>query len=181
MITLTGVTKRFTGPDGPLTAVDSVDLHVPRGSVQGVIGFSGAGKSTLIRMINLLERPDTGSVLVDGEELTTLDEESLRRRRTKIGMVFQQFNLLENLTAGQNVELALRVAGTEATILEMSWFGDQSVPLPLGEAFHARRLTVKSSQVSSVAPSTPRPATRSAGDTRSSPGSKTARARTRSS
>jgi D-methionine transport system ATP-binding protein len=111
VITLTGVTKRFTGPDGPLTAVDSVDLHVPRGSVQGVIGFSGAGKSTLIRMINLLERPDTGSVLVDGEELTTLDEESLCRRRTKIGMVFQQFNLLENLTAGQNVELALRVAG----------------------------------------------------------------------
>ena len=81
MITLTGATKRINGLDGPLTAVDDVDLHVPGGSVQAVIGFSGAGKSTLIRMINLLDRPDAGSVLVDGEELTVLDEESLRRRR----------------------------------------------------------------------------------------------------
>ncbi|MEV0699827.1 ATP-binding cassette domain-containing protein [Saccharopolyspora sp. NPDC050389] len=111
MITLRGVTKRFPGPDGPLTAVDDVDLHVPRGSVQGIIGFSGAGKSTLVRLINLLERPDSGSVLVDGEELTTLDEEALRRRRTKIGMIFQHFNLLANLTAAQNIELALRIAG----------------------------------------------------------------------
>ncbi|MDA3642989.1 ATP-binding cassette domain-containing protein [Saccharopolyspora indica] len=111
MITLRGVTKRFTGPDGPLTAVDDVDLHVPRGSVQGIIGFSGAGKSTLIRLINLLERPDSGSVAVDGTDLTTVDDVELRRRRAKIGMIFQHFNLLANLTAAQNVELALRIAG----------------------------------------------------------------------
>ncbi|MER5390660.1 methionine ABC transporter ATP-binding protein [Saccharopolyspora sp. NPDC002686] len=113
MITLRGVTKRFTGPDGPLTAVDDVDLHVPRGSVQGIIGFSGAGKSTLIRLINLLERPDSGAVEVDGTDLTTVDDAELRRRRGKIGMIFQHFNLLANLTAAQNVELALRIAGVD--------------------------------------------------------------------
>ncbi|MER6990177.1 ATP-binding cassette domain-containing protein [Saccharopolyspora hirsuta] len=113
MITLRGVTKRFTGPGGSLTAVDDVDLHVPRGSVQGIIGFSGAGKSTLIRLINLLERPDSGTVEVDGTDLTAVDEAELRRRRTKIGMIFQHFNLLANLTAAQNVELALRIAGVD--------------------------------------------------------------------
>jgi D-methionine transport system ATP-binding protein len=107
VITLSGVTKTF----GPLRAVDDVDLHVPAGSVQGIIGFSGAGKSTLVRMINLLERPDSGSVTIDGVELTGLSDEELRRQRTRIGMIFQHFHLLNNLTAAQNVELALRVAG----------------------------------------------------------------------
>ncbi|MFC3689676.1 methionine ABC transporter ATP-binding protein [Aquipuribacter hungaricus] len=111
MITLRGVTKTFTTAGGTTTAVDDVDLHVERGAVQGIIGFSGAGKSTLVRTVNLLERPDSGSVVVDGEELTTLPERELRARRAKIGMIFQHFNLLENLTAAQNVELALRVAG----------------------------------------------------------------------
>lgn len=111
MITLQGVTKTFRADSGRLTAVDGVDLHVERGAVQGIIGFSGAGKSTLVRTINLLERPDSGSVVVDGEELTALPERELRARRAKIGMIFQHFNLLENLTAAQNVELALRVAG----------------------------------------------------------------------
>ncbi len=114
MIALRGVTRTFPtgGPDGRrLTAVDDVDLHVERGAIQGIIGFSGAGKSTLVRTINLLERPDAGTVVVDGEELTALPEAELRARRAKIGMVFQHFNLLENLTAAQNVELALRVAG----------------------------------------------------------------------
>jgi len=111
VITLRGVTKTFPGTGGRLTAVDDVDLHVERGAVQGIIGFSGAGKSTLVRTINLLERPDRGSVVVDGEELTALPERELRARRAKIGMIFQHFNLLENLTAAQNVELALRIAG----------------------------------------------------------------------
>ena len=117
MITLRGVTRTFPtgGPGGgPLRAVDGVDLHVERGAIQGIIGFSGAGKSTLVRTINLLERPDAGTVVVDGEELTALPERELRARRTRIGMVFQHFNLLENLTAAQNVELALRVAGVPA-------------------------------------------------------------------
>ena len=114
MITLTGITKTFPGESGRVSAVDGVDLHVERGAVQGIIGFSGAGKSTLVRTVNLLERPDAGTVVIDGEELTALPERELRARRAKIGMIFQHFNLLENLTAAQNVELALRVAGTPA-------------------------------------------------------------------
>ncbi len=78
---------------------------------QGIIGFSGAGKSTLLRNINLLERPSSGQVQVSGTELTALDDEQLRRARHQIGMIFQGFNLVNNLTVAQNVELSLKFAG----------------------------------------------------------------------
>src|SRR5690606_25735042 len=96
---------------GEVRALDGVTLDVARSSVQGLVGFSGAGKSTLLRTTNLLERPDSGSVLVDGVDVTTLDRTELRRRRRGIGMVFQHFNLLVQATVLQNVELALEGTG----------------------------------------------------------------------
>ncbi len=94
-----------------LTAVDDVSLDIASGSIHGIIGFSGAGKSTLLRNINLLERPSSGEVWVDGEELTALSAEELRRRRHHIGMIFQGSNLVNNHTSVANVELSLKFAG----------------------------------------------------------------------
>ncbi len=112
MISLRNVTTTFAARGKePVTAVEDVSLEIPRGSIQGIIGFSGAGKSTLLRNINLLERPSSGQVEVSGTELTALDHEQLRRARHQIGMIFQGFNLVNNLTVLQNVELSLKFAG----------------------------------------------------------------------
>ncbi|GAA2095090.1 methionine ABC transporter ATP-binding protein [Brevibacterium salitolerans] len=114
MISLRRVSTSFPSRGGTsLLAVDDVSLEVPRGSIQGIIGFSGAGKSTLLRNINLLERPTAGEVWIDGTELTALSEEQLRQARHQIGMIFQGFNLVNNLTVSQNVALALRFAGVK--------------------------------------------------------------------
>ena len=104
---LTRVTKRFGG----VTALADVSLTVPRGRVLGVIGRSGAGKSTLIRLLNGLERPDTGSVQFEGQELTGLSERALQPVRQRIGMIFQHFNLLSAKTVAANVALKLRITG----------------------------------------------------------------------
>ena len=92
-------------------AVDDVSLAVNRGEVFGVIGFSGAGKSTLIRMINGLEKPTSGTVTVLGQQVSHLSEAKLRPLRTRIGMVFQQFNLIRSRTVYANVAYPLEVAG----------------------------------------------------------------------
>lgn len=114
MISLSHVSTTFAARGRePLTAVDDVSLEVPRGSIQGIIGFSGAGKSTLLRNINLLERPTAGTVSVAGTELTSLDDAALRQARHQIGMIFQGFNLVNNLTVAQNVELSLKFAGVK--------------------------------------------------------------------
>ena len=110
-IILKGVTKVFGGEKTPLKALNNVDLHIPDGSVFGIIGRSGAGKSTLIRTVNLLERPDGGTVTVGGVELTSLGEEELRETRKKIGMIFQSFNLLSSRTVFGNVAFPLELAG----------------------------------------------------------------------
>jgi D-methionine transport system ATP-binding protein len=111
VIEIQNVSTSFDSPNGRLTAVDDVSLHIERGTIQGIIGFSGAGKSTLLRNINLLERPTSGRVLVDGVDLLTLSDAELRTKRHDIGMIFQHFNLLNNLTAQENVELSLKFAG----------------------------------------------------------------------
>ncbi|WP_062204179.1 methionine ABC transporter ATP-binding protein [Demequina salsinemoris] len=113
MITLEQVSKTFAARSGPVRALDDVSLHVEPGEIYGVIGRSGAGKSTLIRTVNMLERPDSGTVTVGGRELTGLDGADLRRARQRIGMIFQQFNLLESRTVRGNVELALEIAGLD--------------------------------------------------------------------
>ena len=94
-----------------MVALEEVSLEIPTGSVFGIIGRSGAGKSTLIRCLNLLERPTSGRIQVDGRELTTLSDRELRLQRQNIGMIFQQFNLMANRTVAQNVAFALEVAG----------------------------------------------------------------------
>ena len=98
---------------GEHRAVDGVRRAIPTGSIQGIIGFSGAGKSTLLRNVNLLLRPSAGRVVVDGTDLTALSPSGLREARRGIGMVFQHFNLVHNLTAAQNVALALKFAGVD--------------------------------------------------------------------
>ncbi|MDY0743714.1 ATP-binding cassette domain-containing protein [Paucibacter sp. R3-3] len=107
LIRLDGVSKSF----GSFAAVRDVSLQVREGEILGLIGRSGAGKSTLLRLINLLERPDTGRVFVAGQELTRLGSTELRAARRQIGMIFQQFNLLQNATAAENVAFPLRLDG----------------------------------------------------------------------
>ncbi|WP_084637141.1 methionine ABC transporter ATP-binding protein [Neomicrococcus aestuarii] len=114
MISIQNVSTVFSTDRGTFTAVDDVSLEIPRGAIQGIIGFSGAGKSTLLRNINLLERPTSGKIIVDGTDITSLNDEELRNARHQIGMIFQHFNLLNNRTAAQNVELSLKIAGVNA-------------------------------------------------------------------
>ena len=92
-------------------ALDDINLQVPEGAIVGVIGKSGAGKSTLIRLINGLEHPSSGHVLVNGTDVTALDERGLRQARRSIGMIFQHFNLLSSRTAFENIALPLEIAG----------------------------------------------------------------------
>ncbi|MBR1710345.1 MAG: ATP-binding cassette domain-containing protein [Clostridia bacterium] len=112
MIKIDHAVKTFD--DGKLSvhALRDVSLHVEKGDIYGIVGFSGAGKSTLIRLVNGLERPDTGSVVVAGKDLSALTKPELLRLRRKIGMVFQQFNLLEGKTVKHNIAIPLHLAGT---------------------------------------------------------------------
>jgi D-methionine transport system ATP-binding protein len=101
--------------DGALVpALQPVDLSIEKGEVFGIIGHSGAGKSTLLRMINLLERPTSGAVWIDGRDVTHADGADLRQLRSRIGMIFQHFNLLSSRTVAQNVAFPLRLQGAMA-------------------------------------------------------------------
>ncbi|SCK26663.1 methionine ABC transporter ATP-binding protein [Vogesella sp. LIG4] len=111
MIEVTNLSKHYQHGGRQLAALSAVSLSIRHGEVFGIIGRSGAGKSTLIRCLNLLERPDSGSVRLGGEELTALDEPALQRRRQRIGMVFQHFNLLRSRTVAANVRFPLELAG----------------------------------------------------------------------
>ncbi|TCV92559.1 methionine ABC transporter ATP-binding protein MetN [Biostraticola tofi] len=109
MITLSNITKHFYQEEQVIAALSDVSLHIPPGQIYGVIGASGAGKSTLIRCVNLLERPTSGQVLVDGHDLTTMTEKQLIIARRQIGMIFQHFNLLSSRTVSGNVALPLEL------------------------------------------------------------------------
>lgn len=112
MIILDQVSKRYQTRDKSwFTAVEPTSLEIRQGEIFGLMGYSGAGKSTLLRLINLLERPDSGRVVVGGQDLTALNAAALRRARQNIGMVFQQFNLLSNRTVAGNVAFPLEIAG----------------------------------------------------------------------
>jgi D-methionine transport system ATP-binding protein len=110
MISLQNISKTYDTLGGPLHAVSSASLEIEKGDIYGLIGFSGAGKSTLLRTINLLEKPDEGSVIVEGEDLTKLSLRELRKKRLSIGMIFQHFNLLNNLNVYDNVSFPLEIA-----------------------------------------------------------------------
>ena len=112
MIKLQNITQTYTTPEGKtFDALKNVSLEIRQGEIFGIIGRSGAGKSTLVRCINLLNRPTSGNVVVDGKVLTDLSETELREARRSIGMIFQHFNLLSSRTVYRNVALPLELAG----------------------------------------------------------------------
>lgn len=111
MIDISNVTKIFKTKNQNITAVDNVGLHVKKGEIFGVIGYSGAGKSTLIRLLNGLEQPTEGTVTVTGDEISSMPVKELRRKRQKVSMIFQHFNLLWSRTVAENISFPLEIAG----------------------------------------------------------------------
>ena len=115
IIQIIGLEKRFPGKKADVYALRGIDLAIDRGDIFGIIGQSGAGKSTLVRCINMLERPTGGSVLFEGKDLCRLPDAALRAARRSMGMIFQQFNLLMQRTALQNVCFPLELVGMPRT------------------------------------------------------------------
>ncbi|WP_018390429.1 methionine ABC transporter ATP-binding protein [Ancylobacter sp. FA202] len=114
IISLTNVTKTYGGSGRSVPALRGVDLAVQSGEVFGIIGASGAGKSTLVRLINLLERPETGTLTVNGRATAGVGGRELLKLRREIGMVFQHFNLLSAKTVAENVAFPLQLAGVRS-------------------------------------------------------------------
>lgn len=104
-----GVTRRYGAGESAVTALDDIEFSIPNGTIFGILGESGAGKSTLLRMMNGLDHPTSGRVLVEGTDLATLSKQQMNRMRHRIGVVFQSYNLVGNLTVRQNVEMPLRL------------------------------------------------------------------------
>jgi D-methionine transport system ATP-binding protein len=111
VIRVENLRKVYRSGSGEFAALDGVSLEIADGSIFGIVGRSGAGKSTLIRCLNLLERPTSGRVWVDGEELTALPAAALRRRRQRIGMIFQHFHLLHARNVADNIAVPLEIVG----------------------------------------------------------------------
>lgn len=130
-----GLGRTYTSGPVAVEAVKDVDLEVDRGSFIVVRGRSGSGKTTLLNMLGGLDRPTTGTVMLDGQDVSTMDEPTLAEvRRTKVGFIFQAFGLVPILTAAENVEIPLRLAKTSATqrrersrvLLELVGLGDRA-------------------------------------------------------
>lgn len=115
MIELKNITKVF---NNNTVAVDNCSLHVNEGEIFGIIGHSGAGKSTLLRIINQLEKQDSGEVIINGLDISKLSKKELRQTRTKLGMIFQHFNLLWSRTVSKNIELPLEIANVDKATRE---------------------------------------------------------------
>ena len=111
MIVLSNISKVFDNGKVALTAVDNVNLTIAQGQIYGIIGYSGAGKSTLIRLLNGLEKPSSGSVTINGQNISAAKGEALRQARLKISMVFQHFNLLWSRTVSENIAFSMQIAG----------------------------------------------------------------------
>ena len=112
MIELTNISKVYDTPAGPFRAIDDVTLSIGSGDIFGIIGESGAGKSTLVRCINLLEKPTSGTVAIDGRDVTSFRGRDLRELRADIGMIFQRFSLFEQRTVLDNVIFPATLAST---------------------------------------------------------------------
>ncbi len=110
VISLTDINVTFKQKNREIVAVQNESITIEKGDIYGIVGYSGAGKSTLVRTINLLQRPTSGSVLVNGTEMTSLKPAQLRDERKKIGMIFQHFNLMSELTVFGNVAQPLKHA-----------------------------------------------------------------------
>ena len=111
MIDIQDLSLTYAGPQGPVHALKNINLHIQAGEVFGIIGRSGAGKSSLVRCMNLLNRPVSGKMIVNGRDLLQLSDAQLRQARQEIGMVFQHFNLLSSRTVFDNAALPLELAG----------------------------------------------------------------------
>ena len=111
MIQVENLCKRFNTKGGTVEAAKNISFSIEKGEIFGIIGLSGAGKSTLVRCLNLLERPTSGTVRVNGKNLTELSEKELRKERQKVGMIFQHFNLMRSRTVGENVAYPLKGSG----------------------------------------------------------------------
>lgn len=131
MIELSGLTKTFADH----IALDKVDLFIQEGEIFGIIGQSGAGKSTLLRCMNLLERPDGGEIIIDGQNICKLNARQLRLERQKTAMIFQHFNLLANLTVFDNIALPMRIQG----------FSEDEIKTKIDELLNLVGLTEKAS------------------------------------
>ena len=133
MIEIQHLTKTFTTAGGTTEALKDVSLTIPDGEIYGIIGMSGAGKSTLVRSINMLERPTSGKIVIDGRDMAALSEAELRAARRDITMIFQGFNLLMHRTCQRNVAFPLELAGMKrgdamkraAELLELVGLGDK--------------------------------------------------------
>ena len=138
MIEIKNLSKSFSTPDGTVDALKNVSLTVNDGDIYGIIGMSGAGKSTLVRCINMLERPTSGSVIIDGQDIGALSEKQLREERRSITMIFQGFNLLMQRNCLKNVCFPLELAGVSkaeaekraAELLETVGLGDKKKAYP---------------------------------------------------
>lgn len=111
MIRIENVSKTFSGKENTVEALKNISLDINAGDIYGIIGMSGAGKSTLVRCLNFLERPTSGTVYVEGKDLSGLSEKQLRQTRTKVAMIFQHFNLLMQRTVLDNICFSMEVAG----------------------------------------------------------------------
>lgn len=111
IIQIQNVTKTFTGKDNQVDALRGINLEIQKGDIYGIIGMSGAGKSTLVRCLNFLEKPTTGTVLIENQDLSGLSERQLRKVRTEIAMIFQHFNLLMQRNVMDNVCFPMEIVG----------------------------------------------------------------------
>ncbi|MBM7609671.1 D-methionine transport system ATP-binding protein [Lysinibacillus composti] len=118
MLEFQNISKIYQSKNKQVVGVDNVSLTIHKGDIFGIVGYSGAGKSSLLRCVNLLERPTSGKVLIDGVDLTKLSSSRLRTARLKIGMIFQHFYLISQKTVGENVAFALRAAKTPKDKIE---------------------------------------------------------------
>jgi D-methionine transport system ATP-binding protein len=118
MIEFSNISKVFKTKDRQVHAVQNVNLEVHKGDIFGIIGFSGAGKSTLLRLVNLLETPSTGSIKIQGTDIASLSQKELRKLRQRIGMIFQNFNLMTSRTVAGNIGYPLKLAGTSKQEIE---------------------------------------------------------------
>ncbi len=113
IIQIQNVTKTFTGKDNQVEALKGITLDIGKSDIYGIIGMSGAGKSTLVRCLNFLERPTTGTVLVEGRDLSAMSGKELRKTRTGIAMIFQHFNLLMQRSVLDNVCFPMEIVGVK--------------------------------------------------------------------
>jgi D-methionine transport system ATP-binding protein len=118
MIQLIDLHKKYQTKIGTVLGVDNVNLTIQKGEIFGIVGYSGAGKSSVLRCINLLEKPTSGQVLVDGVNLTSLSNNDLRIARQKIGMIFQHFHLISSKTVSENIAFALKAAEKPNALIE---------------------------------------------------------------